>query len=31
MTDYNIAPPTMMMVATKDEVKLEFSAAFKVN
>ncbi len=31
MTDFGIAPPTMMMVAAEDEVKLEFGAAFKTN
>lgn len=31
LTDYSIAPPTLMMAATEDLVKLEFNAVFKVN
>ena len=31
LTDYSIAPPTLMMAATEDLVKLEFTAVFKVN
>ncbi|MFZ9846653.1 MAG: YceI family protein [Flavobacteriales bacterium] len=31
MTDFGIAPPTMMMAACDDLVKLEFNAAFKLN
>jgi len=31
MTDFGIAPPTMMMVAADDEVKLEFAATFKID